>query len=81
MVYGQVFLLFYLFPVDECVASGDVSQKGTLFVLMKQLGSKWEKRKARLDQKVEKVILNICKAIYEKQMDASYSVTWRKKKF
>jgi len=71
----MVFLPFCLFPVDECIASGDVSQKGTHFVLMKQLGSKWEKREARLDQKVERVILSVCKAIYEKQMDASYSVT------
>lgn len=28
---------------------------------------------------MERVILNSCKAIYEKQMDAYYSVTWRKK--
>lgn len=67
------------FPADEYITSGDVSQKGTLLILMKQLGSNWQKRETRLDQKRERVILNSCKAIYEKQMDAYYSVTWRKK--
>lgn len=40
VVYGQVFWPFYLFPVVGYIASGDVSQKGTLLVLMKQLRSK-----------------------------------------
>lgn len=40
VVYGQVFWPFHLFPVVEYIASGDVSQKGTLLVLMKQLRSK-----------------------------------------
>lgn len=71
----SVLLFCYLFAVDEHITSGDVSQKGTLLILMKQSrrGEAW------LDQKMERVILNSCKTIYEKQMDAYCSVTWREK--